>query len=475
MNAPNSIAHLLPEVHQRPIPAAFLEALAARFGPEQLSTALAVREQHGRDESAFDVPPPAAVVFAQSTQDVADTVRLASEYEVPVIPYGAGSSLEGHLLAVQGGISLDVSRMNQVLSIDADDLTVTVQPGISRKTLNEAVRHTGLFFPIDPGADASIGGMCSTRASGTNAVRYGTMRENVLALQVVTPSGEVIRTGTRAKKSSAGYDLTRLYVGSEGTLGVITEVTLRLYPLPEAISAAICSFPSVEAAVRTVIQTIQLGVPIARVELIDAQSVACLNRYSKLTLREEPLLLMEFHGTPAGVEEQAQTVQGIAREFGGQDFEWAVTPEERTRLWSARHNALFAALQSRPGARPINTDTCVPISRLADCILETIAEVEASGIPYFLVGHVGDGNFHVGFLIDPKVPQERVIAEDLNHKLVARTLRMGGTCSGEHGVGLHKMGFLLDETGTGAVEVMRSIKRALDPKNIMNPGKIFSM
>ena len=475
MNAPNSIAHLLPEVHQRPVPAAFLEALAARFGPEQLSTALAVREQHGRDESAFDVPPPAAVLFAQSTQDVADTVRLASEHEVPVSPYGAGSSLEGHLLAVQGGISLDVSRMNQVLSIDADDLTVTVQPGISRKTLNEAVKHTGLFFPIDPGADASIGGMCSTRASGTNAVRYGTMRENVLALQVVTPSGEVIRTGTRAKKSSAGYDLTRLYVGSEGTLGVITEVTLRLYPLPEAISAAICSFPSVEAAVRTVIQTIQLGVPIARVELIDAQSVACLNRYSKLTLREEPLLLMEFHGTPAGVEEQAQTVQGIAHEFGGQDFEWAVTPEERTRLWSARHNALFAALQSRPGARPINTDTCVPISRLADCILETIAEVEASGIPYFLVGHVGDGNFHVGFLIDPKVPQERVIAEDLNHKLVARTLRMGGTCSGEHGVGLHKMGFLLDEAGAGAVEVMRSIKRALDPKNIMNPGKIFSM
>ncbi|MFZ5486330.1 MAG: FAD-binding oxidoreductase [Pseudomonadota bacterium] len=475
MNAPNSIAHLLPEVHQRPVPAAFLEALAARFGPEQLSTALAVREQHGRDESAFDVPPPAAVVFAQSTQDVADTVRLASEHEVPVIPYGAGSSLEGHLLAVQGGISLDVSRMNQVLSIAADDLTVTVQPGISRKTLNEAVKHTGLFFPIDPGADASIGGMCSTRASGTNAVRYGTMRENVLALQVVTPSGEVIRTGTRAKKSSAGYDLTRLYVGSEGTLGVITEVTLRLYPLPEAISAAICSFPSVEAAVRTVIQTIQLGVPIARVELIDAQSVACLNRYSKLTLREEPLLLMEFHGTPASVQEQAQTVQGIAREFGGQDFEWAVTPEERTRLWSARHNALFAALQSRPGARPINTDTCVPISRLADCILETIAEVEASGIPYFLVGHVGDGNFHVGFLIDPKVPQERVIAEDLNHKLVARTLRMGGTCSGEHGVGLHKMGFLLDEAGAGAVEVMRSIKRALDPKNIMNPGKIFSM
>ena len=475
MNAPNAIAHLLPEVRQRPVPAAFLEALAARFGPEQFSTALAVREQHGRDESAFDVPPPAAVIFAQSTQDVADTIRLASEFEVPVIPYGAGSSLEGHLLAVQGGISLDVSSMNQVLSIAADDLTVTVQPGISRKTLNEAIKHTGLFFPIDPGADASIGGMCSTRASGTNAVRYGTMRENVLALQVVTPSGEVIRTGTRAKKSSAGYDLTRLYVGSEGTLGVITEVTLRLYPLPEAISAAICSFPSVEAAVRTVIQTIQLGVPIARVELIDAQSVACLNRYSKLTLREEPLLLMEFHGTPASVEEQAQTVQGIAREFGGQDFEWAVTPEERTRLWSARHNALFAALQSRPGARPINTDTCVPISRLADCILETIAEVEASGIPYFLVGHVGDGNFHVGFLIDPNVPQERVIAEDLNHKLVARTLRMGGTCSGEHGVGLHKMGFLLDETGTGAVEVMRSIKRALDPKNIMNPGKIFSL
>ena len=458
----------------RTVPAALLEALAARFGA-QCSTASAVCEQHGRDEGSLVAPPPSAVVFAHSTQDVQDAVRLAAQYAVPVIPYGAGSSLEGHLLAVQGGISLDVSRMNQVLSVNADDLTVTVQPGITRKALNDAIKDTGLFFPIDPGADASIGGMTATRASGTNAVRYGTMRENVLALEVVTASGEVIRTGTRAKKSSAGYDLTRLLVGSEGTLGVMTEITVKLYPLPEAVSAAICSFPSIEAAVRTTIQTIQLGVPIARVELIDANSVRMVNAHSKLNLREEPMLLMEFHGSSASVQEQAQTVQEIASEFGGNAFEWASTPEERTRLWTARHNTYFAAVQSRPGCRAISTDTCVPISRLADCLLESVDEAEASGIPYFLVGHVGDGNFHFGYLLDPNIPQERIAAEDLNHKLVARALSMGGTCTGEHGVGLHKMGFLLDETGAGAVDMMRAIKRALDPKNILNPGKIFTL
>ncbi|MBG9389094.1 FAD-binding oxidoreductase [Caenimonas aquaedulcis] len=474
MNAPTAASHLVPEIHQRDVPAALLDALKARFGAE-CSTALAVREQHGRDESSFEAPPPAAVVFAQSTQDVADAVRLASQHGVPVIPFGVGSSLEGHLLAVEGGISIDVSRMNRVLSIDADDLTVTVQPGVTRKQLNEAVKSTGLFFPIDPGADATLGGMSATRASGTNAVRYGTMRENVLSLEVVTASGEVIRTGTRAKKSSAGYDLTRLMVGSEGTLGVITEVTVRLYPLPEAISAAVCSFPSIEAAVRTTIQIIQLGVPIARVELIDHNTVRMVNAHSKLGLREEPMLLMEFHGSPAGVKEQAETVQEIASEFGGQSFEWATTPEERTRLWTARHNAYFAAIQSRPGCRAISTDTCVPISRLADCLLDSVKEADASGIPYFLVGHVGDGNFHFGYLIDPQQPREREVAEQLNHALVSRALSLEGTCTGEHGVGLHKMDFLVTEAGVGAVDMMRTIKRALDPKNIMNPGKIFSI
>ncbi len=464
----------LPVVRQRPVPPALIETLVARFGA-RCSTAQAVREQHGSDESTFSVPPPAAVVFAQSSAEVAEVVDLCSQYEVPLIPYGAGSSLEGHLLAVQGGISLDLSRMDQVLSIDADDLTVTVQPGITRKRLNDELKSTGLFFPIDPGADASIGGMCATRASGTNAVRYGTMRENVLALEVVTADGKIVRTGTRARKSSAGYDLTRLMVGSEGTLGVITEITLKLYPLPEAVSAAVCSFPSIVAAVRAVIQTIQIGVPIARVELIDSNTVRMVNAHSKLGLREEPMLLMEFHGSPAGVKEQAETVQEIAAEFGGQAFEWATTPEERTRLWTARHNAYFAAIQSRPGCRALSTDTCVPISRLADCLLDSVAEVEASGLPYFLVGHVGDGNFHFGYLIDPNNEAERALAEDLNHKLVHRALALDGTCSGEHGVGLHKMDFLVEETGAGAVELMKLIKRALDPKNILNPGKIFEL
>ncbi len=465
---------LVPVIKPREIPVALIDALKNRFS-EQCSTALVVREQHGRDESSFEAPPPAAVVFAQTTKDVADAIKLASEFNVPVIPFGVGTSLEGHLLAVQGGISVDVSRMNQMLAINAEDLTVTVQAGVTRKQLNEAVKSTGLFFPIDPGADATLGGMSATRASGTNAVRYGTMRENVLALEVVTASGEVIRTGTRAKKSSAGYDLTRLLVGSEGTLGVITEVTVKLYPLPEAISAAICSFPSIEAAVRTTIQIIQLGIPIARVELIDGKTMRMVNAYAKLGLREEPLLLMEFHGSPASVQEQAETVQQIASEFGGTAFEWATTPEERTRLWTARHNAYFAAIQSKPGCRAISTDTCVPISRLADCLLDSVIEADASGIPYFLLGHVGDGNFHFGYLIDPAKPEEREVAEKLNHALVARALRLEGTCTGEHGVGLHKMDFLVSETGVGAVNMMRSIKRALDPKNIMNPGKIFTL
>ncbi len=473
MNAPTTLAHLTPQISPRDVPEAFLEALKARFGA-QCSTAMVVREQHGRDESAFTtVPPPAAVVFAESTQDVADAVKLCAEHRVPVIPFGVGSSLEGHLLAVQGGISIDLSRMNRVLAINPEDLTVTVQAGVTRKQLNEEIKSTGLFFPIDPGADATLGGMSATRASGTNAVRYGTMRENVLALEVVTAQGEVVRTGTRAKKSSAGYDLTRLYVGSEGTLGVITEVTLRIYPLPEAISAAICSFPSIAEAVQTVIQVIQLGVPIARVELLDANTVRMVNQYAKLGLREEAMLLMEFHGSPASVKEQAETVQALASDNGGEAFEWATTPEERTRLWTARHNAYFAAIQSRPGCRAISTDTCVPISKLADCLLESAAEADASGITYFLVGHVGDGNFHFGYLIDPNNAQEFATAETLNQQLVARALRLGGTCTGEHGIGLHKMDFLVNEAGEGAVGLMRTIKHALDPHNLMNPGKIF--
>ena len=458
---------------QRVTPASLVDALKSHFG-DRCSTALAVREQHGKDESIFDVPPPSAVVFAESTKDVAAAVQMAAKHQTPVIPFGTGSSLEGHLLAVQGGISIDVSRMNKVLSVNAEDLTVTVQAGVTRKAVNDAIKNEGLFFPIDPGADASIGGMVATRASGTNAVRYGTMRENVLALEVVTASGEIIRTGTRAKKSSAGNDLTRLMVGSEGTLGVVTEITLKLYPLPEAISAAVCSFPSIEAAVRTTIQIIQVGIPIARVELIDANSIRAVNAYSKLDLNPSPMLLMEFHGSPASVKEQAELVQDIATEFGGTAFDWASTPEARTKLWTARHNAYFAAVQSRPGCRVITTDTCVPISRLADCLLETVYEADASGIPYFLVGHVGDGNFHVGYLIDPASKLEHDKAEALNHQLVKRALAMDGTCTGEHGVGLHKMGFLVEEAGAGAVQMMRSIKHALDPDNIMNPGKIFT-
>ena len=471
MNAPSPQLH--PEIHNHPAPAALLQALFARFG-SQYSAALVVREQHGRDESSFSVPPPAAVVFAESTQDVADAVKLAGQFKVPVIPFGVGSSLEGHLLAVQGGISIDVGRMNQVLAINAEDLTVTVQAGVTRKQLNEAVKSTGLFFPIDPGADATLGGMAATRASGTNAVRYGTMRENVLALEVVTAQGEVLRTGTRARKSSAGYDLTRLLVGSEGTLGVITEVTVKLYPLPEAVMAATCSFDSLASAVNTTIHIIQMGVPIARCELLDANTIRMVNKHSQLSLREGAMLLMEFHGSPASVQEQVETVQAIAHDLGGQTFEWASTPEARTKLWTARHNAYFAGIQSRPGCKVITTDACVPISKLADALLDSVTEAQASAIPYFLVGHVGDGNFHMGYLIDPDSAQERATAEQLNQQLVQRALKLGGTCTGEHGVGLHKMDFLVQEAGSGAVAMMRAIKQALDPDHLMNPGKIFA-
>jgi D-lactate dehydrogenase (cytochrome) len=471
MNAPlpNQILQGL-----RPVPAAMLDALRQHFG-ERCSTAQAVRDQHGRDESAYPAAPPEAVVFCESTDDVAAVVRLADQHAVPVIPFGVGSSLEGHLLAVQGGVSIDLSRMNRVLRINAEDLTVTVQAGVTREQVNAELRDQGLFFPIDPGANASIGGMCATRASGTNAVRYGTMRENVLALTVVSAQGEVIHTGSRAKKSSAGYDLTRLFIGSEGTLGVMTEITLKLYPLPEAVSAAICHFPSIDAAVRTTIQVIQMGVPIARCELLDANAIRGVNAYAKLGLREQPMLLMEFHGSESGVKEQAATVQEIARDHGGEDFQFATTPEERTRLWTARHKSYFAALQTLPGCVCQSTDTCVPISRLAESINESVDEAEAAAIPYWIVGHVGDGNFHLSYLFMPDDHAARAKVEELNVKMVHRALRLQGTCTGEHGIGLHKMGYLVDEAGEGAVALMKTLKRALDPKNIMNPGKVLAL
>jgi D-lactate dehydrogenase (cytochrome) len=458
---------------RRAFPAALLDALKSAFG-ERLSTSEAVREHHGRDESPFDPQLPDAVVFANSTADVQAAVGLCAQYGVPIIAHGNGSSLEGHLLAVQGGVSIDLSGMNQVISINAEDLTVTVEPGISRKQLNEALKDTGLFFPIDPGADASIGGMTATRASGTNAVRYGTMRENVLALAVVTADGRVIRTGTRARKSSAGYDLTRLFVGSEGTLGVITEITVRLYPQPEAISAAVCAFPSMGDAVRATIETIQMGVPVARIEFLDSLAVRAINRHSNLNFRESTMLFFEFHGTEGSVKEQAETVQEIVAQNHGTDFEWATRPEDRTRLWNARHNAYFAMLQLKPGSRAVTTDVCVPISRLAECVLETEQDLKQSTLPCPIVGHVGDGNFHVAMLVDPAKPEEREEAERINQRIVQRALRMGGTCTGEHGVGLHKIGFMIEEHGEDAIAVMRSIKHALDPANLMNPGKIFS-
>ena len=473
MNAPIP-THLLPEAPLRALPPGMLAALRERFGA-RCSTAAAVREQHGRDESPFPTTPPEAVVFAESTDEVAFVVRLAAQHAVPVIPYGTGSSLEGHLLAVQGGVSIDVSAMAAVVAVNPEDLTVTVQAGVTREQLNREIRDTGLFFPIDPGANASLGGMAATRASGTNAVRYGTMRENVLGLTVVTASGEVIRTGTRARKSSAGYDLTRLFVGSEGTLGVITEVTLKLYPLPEAVSAAICHFASIAGAVNATIQLIQMGVPIARCELLDVNAVRAVNAQSKLGLREAPMLLMEFHGSPASVQEQAETVQAIAGELGGEDFEWASTPEERTRLWTARHKAYFAGMQMNPGCRTVTTDTCVPISRLAEIIDASVADADATGLPYYIVGHVGDGNFHLAYLVKDGDAGERALAEAASERMVQRAIALEGTCTGEHGIGLHKMGFLVDEAGAGAVAMMRAVKLALDPKNIMNPGKIFAL
>jgi D-lactate dehydrogenase (cytochrome) len=439
---------------------------------DRLSTSAAVCAQHGKDESYHEAHAPDAVACAQSTDEVADIVRLCARYKTPIVPFGTGTSLEGHVAALKGGICIDMSQMNKILRVGAEDLDATVEAGVTRKQLNEYLRDTGLFFPIDPGADASLGGMSATRASGTNAVRYGTMRENVLALTVVLPDGRVIHTSRRARKSAAGYDLTRLFVGSEGTLGVITEVTVRLYGIPEAISAAVCAFPTIAEAVDSVILIIQSGIPVARMELLDEPQMDAINKYSKLDHKVAPTLFFEFHGTTAGVAEQVELVKDIAAENGGEDFRWASSQEERSKLWQARHDAYYAALALRPGSKGWATDVCVPISRLAECIAETKIDLAQSSIPSALAGHVGDGNFHLIFMIDPNQPEEIAEASRLNDRMVTRALAMDGTCTGEHGVGYGKMDFLFAEHGE-AVNVMASIKRAIDPDNLMNPGKII--
>jgi D-lactate dehydrogenase (cytochrome) len=450
----------------------FTSRLQALLG-DRFSIAKSVRDHHGRDESPYPLLAPDAVIFAQTNEEVSAVVKLCNEYAVPIIAYGAGTSLEGHLLPIHGGVCLDLSGMNQILEVSPSDLFATVQAGVKRKQLNHEIADLGLFFPVDPGADASIGGMSATRASGTNAVRYGTMRENVLALTVVTASGDIIRVGSRARKSSAGYDLTRLYVGSEGTLGIITEVTLKLFPLPEAVSAATCHFPSVEQAVKAVIAIIQYGIPVARAELVDEVAIAAINQYSKLSLKEVPTLFFEFHGSHMGVNEQAELTQQITQEHGGGGFEWSANPEDRTRLWQARHNAYFACLQMQAGSRILNTDICVPISKLADCIEASRKLLKQSHLKSAILGHVGDGNFHALISIDPNKPEDMVEAERLNGLIVQEGLAVGGTSTGEHGVGIHKIQFMNQEHGLESIEVMRSIKQVLDPNNILNPGKII--
>jgi D-lactate dehydrogenase (cytochrome) len=451
---------------------AALAELEARFGP-RASRSPAVLAQHGASEAYHAPLPPELVIEPESTQEVQAIVRHCAAHRLPVIPFGAGTSLEGNTSAPHGGVCIDFSRMKQVLALRAEDLDCSVQPGITRKELNAQLRGTGLFFPIDPGADASIGGMSSTRASGTMAVRYGTMRENVLGLQVVLASGEVIRTARRARKSAAGYDMTKLFVGAEGTLGVITEITLRLQPVPEAISAATCAFSRLEDAVNCVIAIMQAGIPVARIELLDEVMLRGVNLYSKLGAAETPTLFLEFHGSPAGVQEQARRAQEIAADFNAGEFHWATQPEDRTRLWTARDNTLYAGMALRPGVKAMITDVCVPISRLAECLLQTKADIESSGLMAPIVGHVGDGNFHLLLLADRADDEEMQRAQALHERMVERALALDGTCTGEHGIGTGKMKFLRQELGS-AVHAMRAVKRSLDPLNILNPGKIFA-
>jgi D-lactate dehydrogenase (cytochrome) len=450
-----------------------IEQIRALVG-DRLSTAMAVRQHHGADASWHPPLPPDAVVYAHSTEEVSAIVKICAATNTPIIPFGVGSSMEGHIGALQGGITIDLSEMNKIVAVHAEDMDVTVQPGVTRKQLNTWLRDTGLMFPIDPGADASIGGMTATRASGTNAVRYGTMRENVLALTVVLPNGDIIHTGGRARKSSSGYDLTRLFVGSEGTLGIFTEITLRLYGIPEATSSAICNFADLDGAVNTVIQTIQSGIPVARIELMDDTQMDALNRYSKLNYPVEPTLLLEFTGTAAGVVEQAEMVQALAAEHGGKNFQWATVAEERNKLWQARHDSLWAILALQPGRQAFPTDVCVPISRLAECIAETKTDLETTWLKAPILGHVGDGNFHMVLLIDRDDPKDIAEVERLNDRLVHRAIAMGGTCTGEHGVGSYKMRFLDTEHGK-ALDLMKLLKRSIDPQNIMNPGKMFDL
>ena len=449
-------------------------ALLAELLGDRLSRAAPVRAQHGKDASYHPCVPPDAVAFAKSTEEVSEIVKLCARHKVPIIPFGAGTGVEGNVVALRGGVCIDISRMNRILQVSAGDLDATVEAGVTHEQLNEHLRDSGLFFSVDPGANATLGGMAATRASGTNSVRYGTMRENVLSLTVVLPDGRVIRTARRARKSAAGYDLTRLFVGSEGTLGVIAEVTVRLFGVPAAISSAVCSFPSVDAAVRVVIKTIQAAVPVARIELADAVQMDAINKYSKLGLPVAPTLWLEFHGTETSVAEQAKMVQMIVSEHGGTDFFWATKPEDRRKLWRARHDVVYADKALREGAQLWATDVCVPISRLAECITETQKDLAASFLPAPIVGHAGDGNFHVGFVLNPNDPKEMAEAERLNQRLVHRALSLDGTCTGEHGIGCGKLEFLIAEHGE-AVSVMRAIKQAIDPDNIMNPGKILQV
>jgi D-lactate dehydrogenase (cytochrome) len=449
-----------------------LPVLKQRFG-DRFNDVEGIRRQHGQQTTWLPSQPPDAVVFPVATEEVVDTVRICGEYHVPVIPYGVGTSLEGHVNAPYGGISIDLSRMNRVLTVHAEDLDCVVEPGVTRKQLNDHLRDQGLFFPIDPGADATLGGMAATRASGTNAVRYGTMRDNVINLTAVMADGSIVKTGNRAKKSSAGYDLARLLIGSEGTLGIITELTLRLHGIPEAIAGGVVSFETIEGACNATIMTIQSGIPIARIELLDASMVRASNIYSKLQLAETPTLFVEFHGSEASVKEQSSQFGDIAKDNGGGEFAWALKPEERNRLWQARHDAYWAAQVLRPGAKVVATDVCVPISRLAECVTETAVDIESSRLVAPIVGHVGDGNFHLTLLVDPDDGAEMERADALIGRLNLRAIAMDGTCTGEHGVGQGKMKYLVREHGAG-LDVMRAIKRALDPMGIMNPGKIVA-
>ena len=450
-----------------------IHALKLRLGPRANDTQ-AIREHHSRGESYHPSAAPDVVCLPRDTAEVADILKISARFHLPVVPFGAGTSLEGHVNAIHGGITIDLRGMNRIVRVGVDDLDATVEAGVTRLQLHKALKNTGLMFPIDPGADATIGGMAATRASGTTAVRYGTMRENVLGLTLVLADGTVIKTGTRARKSSAGYDLTRLFVGSEGTLGVITEIALRLHPLPEAVSAAVCGFDSIQGAVETVIATIQLGVPIARIELLDEVQIDAVNRYSKTTYPVAPTLFFEFHSdSERHVADQVDAVQALASERGGRGFEWATRLEDRERLWQARHDAFYAAVALRPGARAWTTDVCVPISRLAECVGDTRKDHAGAPFPICLVGHAGDGNFHLMYVLDPSSTAEIEEAGRLNERMVLRALAMGGTCSGEHGVGTGKMKYLQAEHGP-ALDVMRTIKRALDPDNRMNPGKMIS-